>query len=162
MENQIAKLIQERRLEAAQKNLTSKIRIILETIGEPIISDEAYYLSHDFIPDELGGIHNAHDMDMYNLGWYIDLLNSGENIWLRYDLGIEEIKVDYEGKTVYLEEEGKLTCYCPDHKWETLINNLYEKASKKIEANKYKNQDDNKKIGSQLMRELARLWGFMG
>lgn len=171
MSDMIKKLVEKRTLQAAQKQISQKLRCIARSLGNEIIGDS---FIQTFIPDayEITSEDIA-SYDEYNLpdmnvrGYVYDTLKHGVNIEIIMMLSgdkVSEIKCSYNGNIAFHEEEGQLQAYAPDDGWETVIESQWHRAKKKeLEQEKYaqinKRREDVVKK-ENLLQKLRRIWGL--
>lgn len=176
-EEKVELLIEERKSQALEKQLSIKLTKIAKFLGKPIMSQRSLNTSwhEDFVydPDNINNIKEVQDdEDTYQIGYYFDGLAYGINLSISMyvsdnDYGnriIEEINVKYNGYLVYSEQEGTLVAYAPFAKWEDSVNMFYDGAlqieKKKLAAYKEaKRIKDQEKVNS-FWSKFKSLWGY--
>lgn len=185
-DNVIKKVIQARTIEATKKNINSKLVCIARNYGSPIIghyydapliSEEEWANFND--PDkDWSRVEDAEDGTLPRLGFIYDSLKLGKNIEIvvmaretkNSKTGKKElekptkVKCNYNGYTVYHEEEGRLLCYAPFDEWEKHIDKVYKNAigSDKLRIDEEKKEElrIRKKITKEALSKLRTLWGI--
>lgn len=168
-------LIREQRISEAMINgyigQQGKFSYILRWLGDPIVeqndlcnySDEwrfdVYDQSDKDVMPEL-----TEDTVTSEIGYFFDGLKYGYNIDLKYDNLTREIKVIYDGKVVYKEENGELLAYVPNSIWESNIKSLCEIA-KKVETRRkeFINSELKRQIKDKkhnIYKDLNEKWGI--
>lgn len=183
-----------RTLEAKKRDymgLKGKFGIILKALGEPIVrqtsgngglftqthvDDYWYDIDDEGLPTADMEDRNQPDgwewseprevdlFDQINEGWHFDGLNRGFplEIWFKEDES--ELKVLYQGQTVYREQAGDLKSFVPLVEWQNMIEGLYVIARQKAkiqQTEKSKQQIEAKKAAqSTWFQKMKKLWGI--
>lgn len=174
-ENLIKSLIDLRIIEATKKKISHKLATIAEHLGCQIVGEYNYgSILPDFWEYEMEDPYNAERVVEASenssesvLGYSYDSLKYGVNFEIvvrTYGDKTNLIRANFNGNTVYVEEEGVITGYSPKPEWEIHMESLYEHAVK-IEKNK--NEEQNKidkeefKVAKKtFFQKLKLIWGY--
>lgn len=173
---EIKRLKEKREIEATLKKLSSKMQVILQNIGHPMVSHSSnnsvsYYDNEAWLTEGERTANKSHGMDTmdeedsgYCIGYIYDTLHTGTNIELKYMINERELKATFNGYTVYLEIEGVLHGYAPNDAWESAIESAYARA-KLVEESKKKQEKEEKqkqaiKKANTFIQRLRETWGF--
>lgn len=166
-------LIKEQRISEAMINgyigQQGKFAYILRWLGDAVVehtdSNEFNFELNVYEPTNNDSILElSEDVSIREVGYFFDGLKYGYRIDIKYDNFSKEIKVTYDGKVVYKEENGELLAYVPNSLWESNIKSLCDIA-KKVELrrkefinNELKRQIKDKK--KDIYKELNEKWGI--
>ena len=167
IEQRIKSLIEKRTIEAAKKEISKKLHVVVQAFGRPVIeqamvySDLPNYWEYD-PPD----VADPEDEHTWLNGYYFDGLSRGVNLCIKltiYDGHIMNLSASYNGYTVFTESEGELKSYAPFPSWEDALTQLYHCArpveQEKIKEERSKQKESNRKKALTLMQQLRLLWG---
>ncbi len=169
-------LIEKRQIEAIKKQIGTKMTVIAQNFGKPIVASGINHSPTDQIREENGffiedfaGIRTAEESEEWNeyeMGWYFDGLRFGINmsiLILVMEDRVVEIKGTYNSYVVFSEVENKVRSYAPFPKWEKALEDLYEGASKadrrKKERLKQEELENKKNQMSKVWQMLKTMWG---
>ena len=181
----IEKAIEQRRGEAAAKNLSIKLMAIAKNLGQPILMHGAgghttgakgeYYgfNQHQRLdPDWSWSLDDDDDTDheipvledsAAEVGVQWDGLSSGMNFQIGYSQTACMLKATYEGFLVYREIKGVLDCYLPSPRWEEKLESLYRMAQNRAKLKEKEQTVDNKERGlarlTKVLDYLRKQWG---
>lgn len=170
--DEIKRLIESRQIEAVKKQLTQKLLCIVRNLGQPIYGEAGYgtgsssnsFDSDAWLTEEERNedeLPTASDDRYSNMGFIYDALQRGHNFEIRYLDSV--LRANYNGFTVYLEEDNKIKAYIPHQIWEKLTNDLYDHAKTLDESRKLQNKEEEKagfmKKATKFLKELRESWG---
>lgn len=185
----IVRIIEERKAQAAKKELTKKLLAVCKVLGQPIrsqhggIGDQGMTFNQPDFPwrDEYwaedGASHpvfemfnekarNADDHDTAaTIGYIFDSLNWGKNLEVRYLTDLSELKATFDGRLVYKEDTGNLIAYIPGpDTWEPLLDRLFESAKVRHDGRKAAREaaaeEQAAKRAKGIIQKLREAWGF--
>ncbi len=168
IEERLKSLVEKRTIEAAKKELTKKIHIVVKAFGRPVVEQAmSYTMLPDFWELDAPDILEGGDDNVYLKGYYFDGLNRGINITIKlmfYDMRPTNLEVHYNGHRVYMEVEGELKSYIPHQEWEDALDRLYGYA-KPVEAEKTiaeaeSERESDKKKSYSIIQKFKALWGY--
>jgi hypothetical protein len=175
-DEKIRSLIEQRVIESTKKRITQKLLMISKYMGRPIISqsvigdlEESWHRQGDYgLLYDPTKIYDAEDVgEPYDRGYHFDGLKCGINLCITvmvFDNKISELKATYNGYLVFAEMEGELKAYAPFPAWEDAMDMFYEGAvqmeKKKMEQEKAKRQEANKRAFSSYWQKFRMLWGY--
>jgi hypothetical protein len=168
IEERIKALVEKRTIEAARKELTSKLHVIVKAFGRPVVEQTVQYsMLPDFWEMDTPDILDDGDGEVYLKGYYFDGLRRGINLCIKlmfYDSRPAELIVHYQGYRTYMEIEGELRSYVPGTEWEDAVDRLYGyarpvEARKSLEEKEERKVDERKKAQGIVQRFKA-LWGY--
>lgn len=182
--DQMREMIEQRRMRVITEKIPEKIICVTKYLGKPVVSngvmpvrtdhngdcDAASYFDHTQVlsSDDIGSSKV--------IGWRLCRLGAGTNLELVVMTGDPlysesynessslEIKAVYNGKSVFVQEDGTVHCYYPTDEWENMLGTLYvtaeqlEKAEKKESALERKKEAREKYEG--FWRQLKNLWNY--
>ncbi len=180
----IEQVIEQRRAEAASKNLSIKLMAIAKHLGKPILmhgagghstgpKGEYYSFNQHQILDadwswSLDGEDEEYEMPtledtVAEVGVQWDGLSSGMNFQIGYSNTSNMLKATYAGYLVYREIRGVIDCYIPSPQWETKLESLYQLAQKRAKLKEQEQTADNKERGksrlTKVLDYLRKQWG---
>lgn len=166
-------IIREQRISEAMINgyigQQGKFAYILRWLGYPIVEQndliEANYeldVYEQHAEETLPEL--SEDVSAREIGYYFDGLKYGYNIDMKYDNFSKEIKVVFDGKIVYKEENGELLAYVPNNSWESHIKSLCEIAKKvELKRKEFINTELRRQIKDKkhnIYKDLNEKWGI--
>ena len=174
----IERAVEHRRAQAAERNLTRKLNLIVTTLGQEIrrqgggvgVSGFAFEQQQTLDPDwswqldsEDDGQLPVSDEGSSFMGWQFDGLSSGVNLQICYDKTTENLKASYDGYLVYEEMCNTVVRYLPSPQWEDKLDLLCRIAERKAKLKEQDHSDDKKKGRSRLQKVrdyLRSNWGI--
>ena len=160
MKEHIKKLIEQRTFEARKKNLTDKAMKVLLMFGQEIKHDSAYFAEdgeEDDLPYSDGGSES--------IGSFYDGLSQGSNFQITYLSYEADLKISFNGYTMYQETNGQLIKYAPKEEWENKLESLFVAAKGKEYVVKETDKDlkviQHQREKFAIMDYLAKFWGFV-
>lgn len=174
MQDKILSLIEHRKLEAARKEVSKKLTLVVKYLGKPITEQSSNY---NPLPDMwmLDGEEENNDfildsdeyMSDYNKGYYFDGLKYGINLCIKaliYEEKAREIKATFNGYLVFTEESNEIAGYAPFPEWENAMNMFYEAALVKEDADltiiKQDAKEEKRKEVNSIIKMLRYFWGY--
>jgi hypothetical protein len=166
------KIKEARTIEAMRKGymgMGGKFCLIAKKLGSSIVRQGGVYADSTEIDDpfkefDLEEIETMEiDEPTTEVGLQFDGLSRGMNISILIMHHLAEIKVIWEGRTVFKEVSGELEGYNPQKDWEDIIDKLYNMAkrvqniNKPIEKELIKEQNEKQK--NKLIQQLKDKWG---
>ncbi len=168
IEERLKSLVEKRTIEAARKELTKKIHIVVKAFGKPVVEQAmSYTMLPDFWELDAPEILEGGDDNVYLKGYYFDGLSRGINLTIKlmfYDMRPTNLEAHYNGIRVYWEVEGELRSYIPHQEWEDALNRLHGYATP-VEAEKtideaVKEREAEKKKTQSVIQKFKALWGY--
>jgi len=176
IQEKIERLIEERRAEAAKKDLPRKLKAIAKHLGfavrdsvcgEIMEGGFGYFTSPAFYEVselEAGELPTDPTIDKsYILAYHFDGVSNGVNMQVHYDESAELLKAHFEGNEIYREQFGTIECYVPSAKWETHVESLFRAAERRGKLKERQDRVDKKERGERklthLLEQLRKLWG---
>ena len=175
IKDKIRQYVERRRMEAVTKQVSHKLIMIARNMGQEMVSTSYQPSPTPLHPDidagdEEGKILSVDDFDdwrEYEMGFYFDGLRFGYNICIMCfaaERKVTQIRVTYNGYTVFAEVEGRLRAYAPFSTWEDAVNMLYDRAlmadKRRREKDQVKQREEKEKKMSAAVYMLKRLWGY--
>ena len=163
------RIIEIRTSEAIRKNLMGqegKLYLIAKFMGHAITkqSQDISYLNFEMFnedPDTIPIMDS--DVTSYDIGYTFDGLSRGLNLEILCKDYEGVIKMSWEGKFYYHEENNSLQRYVPDERLEKIIDSLYNVVEQRIqeEYRKIKKQEikEAPKLEQEELRRLRDKWG---
>lgn len=181
----IERIVEQRRAEAAAKNLSIKLMAIAKHLGKPILMHGAgthtmssrgeYYgfnqyqvLDADWSWSLDGENEEEEEMPVMDetaaeVGSQWDGLSSGMNFQIGYSQASSILRATYEGFLVYREIKGVIDCYLPSPQWEAKLESLYPLAQKRAKLKEQEQSADDKERGkgrlTKVLDYLRKQWG---
>ncbi len=182
IQEKIDRLIEDRKAQAAKKDLTRKIKSIVRALGFEIICgageggafEGGFGYAHEAPQDdwawELEDDNNQKSLPVMalesssrSIGLYFDSLSRGVNLQIHYDEADENIKVMHDGIKVYAAHNGIVETYIPTDKWENHIDSLFIAAGKRVKIKNQSAEDDKvmkkQKMIGKVLDYLRTNWG---
>jgi hypothetical protein len=164
----IRSLIEQRTIMAARKEVAKKLYTIVKAYGKPVIEQSVPYNSlPNYWELDAPELSEIGEEDISLRGYYFDGLRSGVNLCIKmtiYDGRAVEVQCDYNGYMVFSEENGVVKAYAPFDTWENAVDKLYTNAkpveTRKIQEEKEKQKEVDKKKVLTIMEKLRLLWGI--
>lgn len=163
----IRNFIANRKKEAAQKQIFNKIALILKIKGQPVI-----FTTHKSINkkiDKNGVITVGDDDEWYEFeeSHYFQGYKYGYNLEIHgnyIEKTLMDVTLFWNGRQVFSETSGDISCYVPMNDWENAIDYLYVCFSR-IEKHRKKNEETElksvkEKNAKSILRLLSDLWGY--
>lgn len=168
MIEQLKSLVDKRTIEAAKKEITKKLHVIVKAFGRPVIEQTmSYSMLPDFWELDAPDILESGDDNVYLKGYYFDGLSRGININIKllfYDLRPAHLEVHYNGTRVYMEVEGELKSFYPHKEWEEALARLYGYAQPVEEQKSMLETEQEQEIErlqtQSFIKKFKALWGF--
>jgi len=160
MNKQVKKFIEDRKLEAAQKDIAGKLRTVVEIFGDPITRQvESTFILPDLWELEQPEMNEMdEDVSISEIGKVYDGLRQGLHFWIKYDMVMDELKASWKGYDVYHEVDGEVECYVPFPEWEDNLNGLCINA---IKLKKQRRKPEiSEKEKSNFLGKLRKFWGL--
>ena len=171
---EIQRLVQDRENQATKRQISPKLMTVARSLGQSVFGDMGFgsglggspYDPEAWMSDEEKGedLPTAGDGDPSDMGLIYDALNIGHNFEIRYMKHDKQVRAKYDGRIVFLEEEGKIKAYVPNPVWEELLDRIYAKAKPVEETRKIKEKQESKegfvKQANKFLKELRESWGF--
>lgn len=162
---------EQRTMEAMRKKLMGsegKFVCIARFLGDPIIKHSSLIDVKEL--DDFWGLEEEEmptfdeNTTTINIGWIFDGLKFGINLEIQYLDDFKEIKVNYNGKTVYKEMGGNLESYAPENIWEKRVDEFFTIAQKKEKNSRKQKEIEIKEIvikkQNSILEKLKQRWNI--
>ena len=137
---EVAKLIEDRQIEASKKDIAKKGLAIIEFLGYDLIDQDggcssdvmSFNCSQPYRMETVEYVYGelpTQDTTPGIVGRYFDGLSSGVNLQISHKN--ENFQINFNGNIVYKEQAGQIEGYAPSEDWESRLNSLYVLALKK-------------------------------